>query len=101
MVSYKKVNRPTARKMYNEGITIHLIPCKVSANVLAGVPHDFDWLRPIEISLLSSLFDENRFDRDVKAFEYSKCCAGLGYYAHFLVREEDYEIYQMCKMMCN
>lgn len=98
MVSYKRVNKATARKMYNHGCNILLLPCKVSDSVVTGVPHDFDWIKPIEISFLNNL---NSFDGEVNSFEFYNCNSELGYYSHYFVSEEDYNSYYMCKMMCN
>lgn len=98
MVSYKKVNKATARKMYNNGITIFLLPCKVR-DCFADGSHE--WLKPCEISLFTSEESENKFDRKVNAFEYYNCNAELGYYAHFFVTEEDVEKYKMCSLLCS
>ena len=49
---YKKINKPTARKLYNNGITIYLLPCKVSETALTSKN---GWVSPVEISLLTYL----------------------------------------------
>lgn len=95
MENYKRVNKPTARKMYNKGCNILLLPCKVSDSVITGVPHDFDWIKPVEISknTCDTSIDINKFDRTINEFEYYNCNAELGYYAHYFVSEEDYNKY--------
>lgn len=93
MVNYKRVNKPTARKMYNCGITILLLPCKVR--------FDNEWVKPYSMSLMTSEETENRFDRAVNTYEYYNCNAELGYYASYYVTEEDLDKYKMCLLMCN
>lgn len=97
-MNYKRINKPTARKMYNNGITIKLLPCKVSERVFSN---DNSWLKPIDISLFTCTHDANKFDRSVDDFEYYNCNAELGYYSHYYVSEEDYNKYKMCNIMCN
>ena len=93
-MNYKRINKPTARKMFNRGYTLYLLPCKVSDSVVTNTPHDYDWLRPLEISLPTSNHEANQFDRTVNEFEYYNCNAELGYYAHYYVSEEDYIKYK-------
>ena len=94
-MNYKRINKPTARRMFNKGYSIKLLPCKVSENVLTGVPHDYDWIEPIEIPLqISGHHEMNKFDRSVNEYEYYNCNAELGYYAHYYVSEEDYAKYE-------
>ena len=93
-MNYKKVNKPIARKMYNKGYTIKLLPCKVSDSVVTGVPHDFDWIKPVEISEKTCTHDANKFDRSVNDFEYYNCNSEMGYYSHYYVSEEDYNKYK-------
>lgn len=97
MVNYKRVNKATARKLYNNGINILLLPCKVSDSAVYG---SHPWLKPISISLLSKEYPMNIFDRSVNEYEYYNCNAELGYYAHYFVSEEDIELQKMCDLMC-
>ena len=83
-MSFKKVNKPTARKLYREGREIYLLPCKVNEQALED--KNF-WIKPVCISLATSEETENKFDRSVNAYEYYNCCAELGYYAHYFVKE--------------
>ena len=97
MVSYKRVIKPLARKMYNCGISVLLIPCRVNESVLTNKD---SIIQPVTISILDSDSDINRFDRAVNNFEYYNCNADLGYYSHYYVSEEDYNNYYMCQLMC-
>ena len=98
MVSYERVNKSTARKMYNHGCSIFLLPCNVGESALTGLN---PWVSPIVISILDSDSNINKFDRAVNNYEYYNCNAELGYYAHYYVTPEDLQSYNMCKLMCN
>lgn len=93
MANYKRVNKPTARKIYNQGCSILLLPCKVNESVLDGL---HPWIKPCEINIINSESFENNFDRAVVNFEYYNCNAELGYYAHYYVSLKDLEKYSMC-----
>lgn len=98
MVSYKRISKPIARKMYNHGITIFLLPCKVRDDAVEG---NNPWIVPTKISLFIGEQEENKFDSLVNIFEYYNCNAELGYYTHFFVAEEDVASYEMCKLICD
>lgn len=36
MVNFKRVSKPNARKMYNQGCSILLLPCKVNDSAVNG-----------------------------------------------------------------
>lgn len=91
-MSYKRVNKATARKMYNHGCSILLLPCKVR--------FENEWIKPYSMSLMTNEEKSNRFDRAVRTYEHFNCNAELGYYAHYFVSEEDFNNYNMCKLMC-
>ena len=91
-MSYKRVNKPTARRMFNKGYNIKLIPCKVS--YVAIYTEGNEWFTPITICITDSKEDSNKFDRAVNEYEYYNCNAELGYYAHYYVSEEDYAKYE-------
>lgn len=88
MENYKRVNKSTARKMYNKGCNILLLPCNVNDSAVQGT---HPWIKAVSIS--SCTEDMNKFDRTVNEFEYYNCNAELGYYAHYFVSEEDYNNY--------
>ena len=78
--------------MYNHGCSILLLPCKVR--------FENEWIKPYSMSLMTSEEESNRFDRAVRTYEHFNCNAELGYYAHYFVSEEDFNSYNMCKLMC-
>ena len=83
-MTFKKVTRPTARKLFNAGQEIFVLPCKVSPAALQGK----GWVQPVIISLATTDERENKFERTISAFEYYNCNNELGYYASFYVAEE-------------
>ena len=87
MVNYTRVNKPTARKMYNQGCSILLLPCKVNNSAVNG---SSAWVKPVTINLSTCTHDANKFDRSVNDYEYYNCNAELGYYSHYFVSEDDY-----------
>ena len=97
MENYKRVNKTTARKMYNHGCSIMLLPCKIGESALDG---KHPWIKPCEINIINSKDYENKFDRAVLNFEHYNCNMELGYYSHYYVSLEDLEKYEMCKLMC-
>lgn len=74
-MSYKKVNKTTAKNMYNQGYTVYLVPCKCA--------FDFDahWVRPIPINNSN----DGDFDSSVNAFIAYNCNRELGKYPHYYV----------------
>ena len=92
-----KIKKPLARKMYYSGHTITVVPCKCNVtNKVAKAKLSMMCGGEIDTITLS-----NSFDISVREFEYYNCNSETGYYAHYYVSEEDYNKYQMCKMMCN
>lgn len=87
MANYKRVNKPTARKMYNHGSSILLLPCKVSDSAVDGSHH---WVKPVTINISDCKHDANKFDRTVNDYEYYNCNAELGYYALYFVSINDF-----------
>ena len=86
-MSYKRINKPTARKMYNHGCDILLLPCKVNDSLVEGT---HPWLKPVTININSCEHNDNKFDRTVNEYEYYNCNAELGYYSHYFVTVEDF-----------
>lgn len=91
MVNYKRITKPNARKMYNKGYDILLLPCKVNDNV---VDSKNPWVKPVTINIKTCQYDANKFDRTVNNYVYYNCNVELGYYAHYFVSEEDYNKYK-------
>ena len=92
MVEYKRVNKPTARKMYNSGYSIQLLPCKVNSFMVFDKNYK-GFIIPVLISSETSSHSENKFDRTVNDFEYYNCNSQMGYYAHYYVSNEDFNKY--------
>lgn len=88
-----RVNKPTARKMYYKGFNIYLVPCKVINSVATCVPHDYDWITPFAINIDTCGFTVNKFDRSVNFYEFYNCNSELGYYSHYYVDEDEYNLY--------
>lgn len=71
----RKVNKSAARKAYNEGKVVYLIPCKARVGVF----------QPVAINIRN--LDGHDFDATVNTFEYYNCCADLGAYAHYYLKD--------------
>ena len=67
---YQKIDKRLARKLYNSGAEVLIIPCKCSP--LAA------WL--VGGTMVNA---GEPFDKFVNEFEYYNCCYELGYYAAF------------------
>ena len=91
MESYVKLNKTQARKAFNHGVTIHLLPSEYREDVLDSI-----WGH-CSISLLESNAD---FDSLVNSFEYYNCSYRKGIYAHYYITEKYYEALKMCELMC-
>ena len=66
----KKVVKPTARRLYNEGKTVYCIPCRL--NLEGG------WNAGLKI--------QGNFDVFCNSAEYYNCTAKAGRYLHFWVK---------------
>ena len=95
MVNYKRVNKAIARKLYNYGCDILLLPCKVNDSLVYDYPNQ--WIKPITLNINTCNCDANKFDRSVNEYEYYNCNAELGYYSHYFVNEHDIETYNQLK----
>lgn len=95
-MSYEKVGKKTARKLYNNGVTLHLLPSKVS--VVALHTDGNYWVKPFSFSI----FTDNRgFDIIVNEYEYYNCGnRELGTYASYYVEEKELESIKLCNIIC-
>ena len=75
MTTLTKVNKTRARNLYNKGVMITLIPCKV--RTLTGI------VQPAHIRKQPG----TDFDTILNEYEYYNCNNELGKYAHFYVDE--------------
>ena len=71
----KRINMTQARKMYNEGTSIYLLPSK-------AVPGSV-WISPVKIS--RDVQAQGDFDTKVNAYSYYNCTAETGKRVHFYI----------------
>ena len=71
----KRINMTQARKMYNEGTSIYLLPSK-------AIPGSI-WIFPVKIS--HDVQAQCDFDTKVNAYHYYNCTAETGKRVHFYV----------------
>ena len=71
----KRINMTQARKLYNEGTNIYLLPSK-------AVPGSI-WILPVRISRDES--NPHDFDGEVNAYRYFNCTAETGKRIHFYI----------------
>ena len=72
---YKRIRKDEARRLYSDGETVYILPCKV-------YPDDnHPWIRPYKM-------DIRPFDEFVNEYEYYVCnTAELGFYAAYYIKE--------------
>lgn len=70
-----KINKSKARRLFNEGVAINLLPCKVRLNSM--------WIKPCLIEKKAS----GNFDDYVDEFEHYNCNYELGYYTSYYISE--------------
>lgn len=71
----KHINMTQARKLYNEGTSIYLLPSK-------AVP-DSIWIFPVKIS--HDVQAQDDFDAKINAYHYYNCTAETGKRIHFYI----------------
>ena len=72
-----KIRKNTARKLFNEGRELIIIPCNCSPN---GA-----WLTGFRIC--KNYLENSDFDRLINEFEYYNCNGELGRYTHYYLEE--------------
>ena len=72
---YRRIRKDDARRLYDGGVTVYLLPCKV-------YPDDnHPWIKPYRM-------EGRPFEKTVNEFEFYNCnIAELGYYAAYYIRE--------------
>lgn len=85
-MSYRKVTKPQAKKMFYQGVELYLLPCKV--NEIALLSNSEYWVKPCVIQLKEDEEKEEQFEKWVNEFEYYNCNSQLGYYAHYYVKTD-------------
>ena len=73
----KQVNKTLARKLFNEGMTVYILPSNMRVNNA--------WTRPLDIN--KEMYDMS-FDKIVNSFEYYNCSNETGLYSHFLIENK-------------
>lgn len=66
----KRIYKPMARKMYDAGFNVTLLPCLVSQCALYV---QRPWIHPVTIKINTSEDKVNQFDRVVNSYEYYNC----------------------------
>ena len=75
-MSLKKIKKPTAKKMFDKGKAIYLLPCRIQLGS--------SWFQPVKI--IKDLNCED-FNGAVNGFEYYNCTNETGKYAHFYIED--------------
>lgn len=77
-IGYKRINKAKARKEYNNGNVVFILPCKVRFNNA--------WIQPRIVS--KDFYDSEDFDKIVNAYEYYNCQYNeTGKYASYYFKE--------------
>lgn len=86
-MQYRKLTKPTARKEFNKGVTIYILPCKCS--VMCFEVKGF--VTPISINKDDHPddVDSGDFDKRVMYFEHYNCNSEFGHYAHYYIKEQE------------
>ena len=71
----KRITMTQARKLYNKGTKIYLMPSK-------AVPGSI-WILPTRISMIDH--NPKAFDSEVNAYRYYNCTAETGKRVHFYI----------------
>jgi hypothetical protein len=75
----KKVNKTQARKAYNEGKIVQLLPCKVRFGT--------KWIDLYTIHNTDSIASHHTFDERITYYEYYNCVNELGNYCAYYIEE--------------
>lgn len=79
MMNYERIDRATARKLYNSGEWVYFLPSKVASNN--------PWINPIGFHKEDAELDFDVLVERVKSNPY-KYCKALGRYVKFYVSGE-------------
>lgn len=74
----KKVNKTQARKLFNKGVTLFLLPSKVGFNNC--------WISPYRLNI-NECENEKDFDKIVNAYSYYNCNTDLGKIISYYVED--------------
>ena len=67
-----KINKTKARRLFNEGVKVYAVACKMRL--------ESAWNEPC-------LLSRSTFEKAVNSFEYYNCCNERGKYSHFYIEE--------------
>lgn len=70
----KKINKATARRLFNQGVEITVMPCKCAIGSA--------WFTGARIA---RDYSDSTFDQIINAFTHYNCCYELGYYPAYYV----------------
>lgn len=84
-MNYIKLQKRTARKLFNLGFKITVCPCNYNVN------YDY-WC--CKDTFDNTSFKHVTFDRIIESFTYYCCNNELGRYCAYYINESDYENYK-------
>jgi len=73
---YTRITQRTAKKLFNNGVIIHLLPCKVGFNSM--------WVKPCDIKKTADTSET--FDKHINAYHYYNCNSELGTYISYYTK---------------
>ena len=77
----KQVNKTVARKLFNKGVTVYILPSNMRLNNT--------WGKPLDINQEMYDMTVDNFDKIVNSFEYYNCSNETGLYSHFLIENKE------------
>ena len=76
--NYERVDKRVARRLFDEGTTLYLTPCRCAVTSMFTVKVGKDWW---------GVEEDRTFDSLVNEFEYYNCNAELGRYTMYFVEK--------------
>lgn len=77
---YKRISKPKARRLFNDGADVYILPHKIMPGGL--------WYEPF--NMRESLDDHRKdFDEIGSRYTYYNCMAETGHYVSFYVKENE------------
>lgn len=84
-MSYRRINKITAKLIYDKGFTVYLMPCKCYFTLNSA------WVNAVPVNRFRNSVV---FEKVVDFFKYYNCNATLGETPHYYVSDLDYENYR-------
>lgn len=85
-MALKKVRKEIARRVYNNGKPVSVIPCNVAPSILS---EKYTWIEPLILVKDENDTTPNQFERHINSYIYYNCNSVTGYYPHYYVDEND------------